>query len=156
MCLPPIYQKLELFGAGADCARVMHSGRYRFFTQLVVGNAQDQQEEVPIFVEKNETLVEGVAELAAQDDLEQPAQAASRVLELLLRDRQRQADVALQPGRDGTCVEVAQPPESASELHVGAVPEMLERQLADTDSTGCGDMGWPASVPNPDPTCLRR
>ena len=68
-----------------------------------------------------------------------------RVLELLLRDSQQQDDVALYERGDNTPVQMVEPAKSAQELHVGKVPEALERRLEDPDTASGGEMGRPAS-----------
>ncbi len=101
------------------------------------------------------TQLDEVAALAAQDDLEQPEEEAARVLELLLRDSQQQDDVALHERGDNAPVQVAEPAKSTQELHVGEVPEALERRLADPDTASGGEMGRPASLPERDAPCLK-
>ena len=92
---------------------------------------QDQQGEISSDVASDERLAQKGPTLATQDDLEQSASSPERVLELLLRDCQREADLGLSSSRDVSRAPMVEPPESTPQLYVGKVPEALERRLED-------------------------
>ena len=55
--------------------------------------------------------------------------------------------------RTRTDVQMAKPPQSAKELHVGEVQRTLERRLEDPAPTSRGEVGSPAPLPEGDAAC---
>lgn len=74
------------------------------------------------------------------------ATSLERMLELLMRDCERLHDLVMPESDHPTGVQVAQPPESVKELHVGEVPEVLARRLEDLASTSGGALGRPEAA----------
>ena len=70
-------------------------------------------------------------QLAAEDDLEQPAQKTKRVLELLQRDQQLRDDLAVSCSRDETRLQMAEPSESEEKLRLEQVRKAVGKRVAD-------------------------
>jgi hypothetical protein len=90
-------------------------------SEQLAGEAHHQREEVPRRTRRVQRLAQEIAKLPAPEIVATLKQQGARLLELLSRDRQLRAPLGLRMERQATGSQVAQPPQSATQLQLDHV-----------------------------------